>query len=285
MLIIYHSRDLDGFTSGAILKRKFPQADLLGYDYGQDIPLIDDGEDVILVDVSFPIPLLFEICQRVNSFVWIDHHVSAINEFNTYPDAPKNLTVVLENGIAACEIAWTWAFPDIEMPLAVRLLGMYDTWRNANLDMWEGQIMPFQYGMRAHCAGPLSFPQYVLEQNAEFEVNGIIHTGKTLLEYQREQDKRACKGAFVFLWGNYRVIALNGGGFSSTAFKSVYDSEKHDLMMPFIFNGKFWVVSIYTEKDIDCSEIAKKLGGGGHKKAAGFQVPTYDLLPFNLIPA
>jgi nanoRNase/pAp phosphatase (c-di-AMP/oligoRNAs hydrolase) len=42
-------------------------------------------------------------------------------------------------------------------------------------------------------------------------------------------------------------------------------------MMPFCFDGKQWTYSMYTLKDINVSEIAKKYGGGGHKKAAGFQ--------------
>jgi nanoRNase/pAp phosphatase (c-di-AMP/oligoRNAs hydrolase) len=47
--------------------------------------------------------------------------------------------------------------------------------------------------------------------------------------------------------------------------------------MPFYFAKNKWVVSLYTTKDIDVSEIAKKYGGGGHKQAAGF---TCDKLPW-----
>jgi oligoribonuclease NrnB/cAMP/cGMP phosphodiesterase (DHH superfamily) len=73
------------------------------------------------------------------------------------------------------------------------------------------------------------------------------------------------------------VIALNGGGFSSNAFKSVYDPYKHDIMMPFRFNGTLWTFSIYTTKDdIDCSALAKEMGGGGHRKAAGFEMKSVN---------
>jgi len=45
-------------------------------------------------------------------------------------------------------------------------------------------------------------------------------------------------------------------------------------MIPFVFTGKHWTFSLYTTKDeVDCSVIAKSKGGGGHKKAAGFQLP------------
>ena len=39
-------------------------------------------------------------------------------------------------------------------------------------------------------------------------------------------------------------------------------------------NGQFHYI---PKKNIDCSEIAKKYGGGGHKQAAGFQCKE---LPF-----
>jgi nanoRNase/pAp phosphatase (c-di-AMP/oligoRNAs hydrolase) len=52
-------------------------------------------------------------------------------------------------------------------------------------------------------------------------------------------------------------------------------------MMPFRYNGKFWVISLYTTKDnVDCSVLAKNRGGGGHKQAAGFQVDNIkDIFP------
>jgi nanoRNase/pAp phosphatase (c-di-AMP/oligoRNAs hydrolase) len=81
------------------------------------------------------------------------------------------------------------------------------------------------------------------------------------------------KSSFEIEFKGLKAICLNGGGFNSDVFKSVYDESRHDIMMPFQFNGRFWTVSLYTTKDeVDCSVIAKSMGGGGHKKAAGFQV-------------
>jgi hypothetical protein len=77
----------------------------------------------------------------------------------------------------------------------------------------------------------------------------------------------------------YRCICLNTPLFSSQSFDSVYDTEKHDLMVPFakMANGK-WKVSLYSTKpEIDCGVIAKTFGGGGHKGAAGF---ICDKLPW-----
>lgn len=278
MKIIHHSRDLDGYCSGAILKKRFPHGQLIPYDYGQAIPQIDEGDEVILVDVSFPMPAMIIEANKCKSFTWIDHHISAIKEFNELNEAGlvHKITPFLKDGIAACELAWVWAFPDIGVPMAVNLLGMYDTWRNHDKKLWDTKILPFQYGMRTMCNSADSFPYALLDESLDEELDDIIQLGQIILDYQKDQYAIAAKSAFTFEWKGCRCIALNGAGFSSMAFESVYDEEKHDIMMPFKFDGTKWVFSLYTTKEIDCSALAKSMGGGGHKKAAGFSVQTLD---------
>lgn len=285
MICIYHSRDLDGYTSGAIVKRKYPDCKLIGYDYGQPIPWdeIPVGEKVIMIDVSLPMPEMRSLAEKCQfNLTWIDHHISAINDYKNYiGNGESFLYPVLEDGIAACEGGWKYLFPKEDMPLAVRLLGEYDTWRNGDKERWENEILPFQFGMRRICKSPETFPIELLNSYAKLDVYEIIRSGQSILDYQRQQNERACKFAFEYDFEGYKAICLNGGGFNSEAFKSAYDESKHDLMMPFQFNGKFWTVSLYTTKDIDCSVIAKSKGGGGHKKAAGFQVNDIrEVFPF-----
>ena len=74
---IYHSKDLDGFCSGAIIKKKYPEAEMIGYDYGQDTDEIIEkvrsyktDVKVIMADVSFPMMDMFmlgEIFQLLKS--------------------------------------------------------------------------------------------------------------------------------------------------------------------------------------------------------------------------
>lgn len=284
MYCIYHSRDLDGYCSGAIVKKKYPEAVLIGFDYGQPLQklldLIPEGSDVIMVDVSLPMDEMILLADHADRFTWIDHHASAIKAFNELSPALKTLiTAVLEDGLAACENTWNYLFPDSQMPIAIELLGKYDTWRNGNAVEWNEVILPFQFGMRLNVSSADSFPQDLLARipyvNNELIPN-IITRGDIILAYQRQQNSVAMRGAFEVEFAGYQVIACNGGGFNSEAFASVWDENKYDLMMPFRYNGKHWVFSLYTTKDIDCSELAKSMGGGGHKKAAGFQM---DKLP------
>ncbi len=50
--------------------------------------------------------------------------------------------------------------------------------------------------------------------------------------------------------------------------------------LSFGWHGGYWKVSLFTDReDMDVSAVARELGGGGHKKAAGF---TCERLPFKL---
>ncbi len=288
-ICFYHSKDLDGFASGAIVKLKYPEAILIGFDYGQEFPvdklMIDD--EIIMIDVSLPITKMFDVARQVKSFIWIDHHKSAIDEFHDYTRMKKypygyssNITEVLEDGTAACEIGWKYFFPYINVPKAVRLLSQYDTWQNNDKALWDGMILPFQYGMRQICNSPETFPEELFLETYDTEDDktyDIIRNGSVILSYQAKISELACKKwSFECDIDGYRAICLNGGGFNSDVFKSTYNPEKHDIMMPFVFNGKEWVVSLYTFKDIDVSQIAKSRGGGGHEKAAGFMMKNLD---------
>lgn len=283
MIGIYHNRDLDGFASGAIIKHVYPDAEMIGYDYSEPTSKIFEvlnrralsGEvgPVIMADVSLPMNLMLRIAQASKfNFTWIDHHISAINEYKSFTDGGEAFcNAVLENGISACEGVWKHLMGS-SIPTAIVMLGEYDTWRNEDKYRWENQILPFQYGMRQLCNSLESFPKKYLTNGPH--VHKTVENGKLIMSYQNSINEKQCKTAsFEHDFDGLRAICLNGGGFNSNVFNSVYDESKHDIMMPFQFNGKNWTVSLYTTKEnVDCSVLAKKQGGGGHKKAAGFQV-------------
>lgn len=273
MVCIYHSKDLDGFTSGAVVKRKYPDAKLIGWDYGEGIPWDDIpwNEEVIMIDISFPMEDMIKVSEKTDGrLTWIDHHLSAKKDFDEYKDSNKHLiNYIYKLGIAACEIGWGHLFPDEKMPEAVLLLGEYDTWRNQDEYRWNNRILPFQYIMRLICTSPEEFPGVMFWKAVDLEDQ--IEAGQLILKYQRKQDERAMKGSFVCEFEGLRALCCNIGGASSNSFLSVWNEEKHDVMIPFFYSGRKWTFSLYTTKDeVDCSVIAKKLGGGGHKKASGF---------------
>jgi len=277
MICITHGRDLDGWASGAIMKLKYPTATIIEYDYGEPYPNIPTGQEVIMADVSMPMDKMYEIAKNSGfKFTWIDHHVSAFKDYEEFSAGKdKWCNAILDNKISACEGTWKYLFPDMPTPKAITLLGEYDTFRKS--EHWDTDVMPFQFGMRAICNSVKSFPTTVLSPEGFSQMApSIMKDGRAILQYQAQVNEADCKRSFPFTFEGFRCICLNTSTFSSDAFKTCYDPEKYDIMMPFRFNGKEWAFSLYTTKDIDCSAIAKRYGGGGHAKASGFMIPNIN---------
>ena len=275
---IYHSRDLDGIASGAIIKAMYPNAIMIGYHYGEPLTLPVLGIPVIMADVSLPFDKMVKVAEESGSqFTWIDHHKSSIDEFNVNVGAgPAPYIAYTQVGVGACELTYKLLNQTTDAPIGIKLLSKYDVWDKSDEMLWQEKIMPFQYGMRAICNSISSFPMDLLLPFCS-SVDKIISDGHVVLNYQDIQnEKDVMHGAFESYFEGYRAIFMNTTQMNSQAFISIYDELKHDLMIPFNFNGKFWTFSIYTTKDIDCSVLAKKYGGGGHAKAAWFQPRTVD---------
>jgi len=285
-----HHNDLDGKCSAAIVKSKYSECELIEMNYGREfnIETIEPGELIFMVDFSLPMEIMRDISARTRNFIWIDHHVTAIDAYeeniNIFQIAVDGLEIQgkREIGKAGCELTWEYLYPEKEIPLVVKLLADYDVWRN-NLEDWETDVLPLQY----------SLINIKAEQNWRWEkliasvdaVYSEIKNGRLILTYQDELNADFCKQyAFETFIDNfnvpvddqgnpprYKAICLNTPQKGSRIFKSIWNSEKYDVMCKFNYAGNKWEYSLYTEKDnIDVSEIAKKYGGGGHKGAAGF---------------
>lgn len=73
----------------------------------------------------------------------------------------------------------------------------------------------------------------------------------------------------------HKCFAVNMAMMSSDDF-IIDNPEDYELFVGFSFNGKLWNYSLRSNK-VDCSEIAKKFGGGGHKGAAGCNTKEFIL--------
>lgn len=283
MICIYHSRDFDGLCSGRILQEKYPNAEMVGYDYGEPIPDLDTSKPIIMADVTFPFEDMVRIGKEceVNggSFIVIDHHVSFAKQvYNWEEENEVPFVFHYDSSISACEAVWFFCFPDKKMPYGVELLGKYDTWRKD--EEWELFVMPFQYGLRATVNKLENFP-LIFDLKLRSWVHDVINQGRAILSYQASQNEKHCTElAFETEFKGFLAICLNTPMANSQAFESVWNESRHDVMICFRYNGKIkqWVYSLYTTKDsVDCSVIAKEMGGGGHKKAAGFQHKDFIL--------
>jgi len=274
----FHHNDLDGYCSGAIVKLAHPECECFEINY--DIPFphdkIEKNEQVFVVDYSFSgkgNDDFNKLLAKTQYVTWIDHHKTSIEQ---HPDKAHLSGIRVDDKPAACELCWEHFFPGSVVPVAVKLLGDYDTWTFA----YGTKTKEFQEGMKVLDHGPeAEVWKHIL--STQPTVNEVIarirHDGIVCLVYKEQRSKALMRAiSFATEFEGYKAIACNVALANSQMFDSV--SEDYDIMLPFSFNGYIYTVSIYTLKpDIDCSEIAKKYGGGGHRQASGFQC---DKLPF-----
>jgi oligoribonuclease NrnB/cAMP/cGMP phosphodiesterase (DHH superfamily) len=273
MKCFYHT-DMDGICSAAIVKKFYNSGNIefipMNYNKNYCLDNIVSNELILIVDFSFKKEVFDQILLKTTNIIWIDHHKTAIDQYSSY-----KIKGIRQDGIAGCVLVWQYFFKENILPTIVEMLGHYDVW---NFSKYGDELTMLQAGIRLKEHSPDS-------KNWDIWLNyqgllELIEQGRIALEYRTN-----CNTSLVKAWSffadfeGYKAVCCNVGSTNSQLFDSVI--EEYDLMIPFVFDGEQWTVSVYTKKeDIDCAEIAKKYGGGGHKKAAGFTVKD---LPFHRV--
>lgn len=231
---VYHSIDLDGWMSAAIVKLALKDespVNFIGYNYGQPVPDLSEYNEIIMCDISFPKEIMEELKERLGSnFVWIDHHISAISGNNLSINGLRDVK------FAACELTWKYFFPEPdgadyhsahipsnlkgenisllknEMPEIVRLLGLYDSFRHKNTDE-EQKVLEFQYGARERITDVKSAYDVLcitkdekLHMGGQYfdnYINQIYDAGKAIYRYLCTDAKQSYKnGVYIYLQEN-----------------------------------------------------------------------------------
>ena len=237
MYCIYHSVDLDGWCSAAIVKKWYEETqkeircdkcgqlqdknhagstqccgstasyeplELIGYNYGNPIPTLREKEKIIMVDISFPMEEMYKLSSSSGwNLIWIDHHKSAIKDYKEFIDDGETpfLAILPKNNElkAACELTWEYLFPELPIPCRVELLGLYDSFRHKNTSDEERTLL-FQYGARAEFNSPESFPKwffYTIDSAVLIQADGITNNGRAIYKYLCEEAKQSYKNGFT----------------------------------------------------------------------------------------
>lgn len=287
---IYHDRDLDGLACAAIMKLRFPDIKLVGWDYSynpEDFFNEYDlrGCEVYMADVSMPLEAMKMIAAEADTFIWIDHHEKAIAE--TRPEMPDNTFVVYLPERAACEIAWRWFFPDQETPEIIASLGAYDVWRKDDPDRhWGMWVLPIQMYYNAHwdtAIEKIKHDLYLRGHGAgEWDrVLAIVSDGIAMLKFEKSQIRRAMGSGkisreFVSPAPSTRThvcflinATVNPGRLADEVWKEHPECEV--LIHYHRAKDGRWKYSLRSQDTgPNVAEIAAQYGGGGHPNAAGF---------------
>lgn len=280
-LVIFHRVDYDGLFGNAIatkaLKLKGYDVTNLGYNYNDVLPDVDFNtyDKIVLTDISLKPEMMKTLADNYSDkVIWIDHHVTAINDSKTY--GYDKLEGVRVDGTAACELTYKYFFAEAvnEVPYCIRLVAANDVWDHDTFS-WDDEVSPLQYGLGI---------DYKMNAKAVCDnlddiianVEAIKTLGIKVCEYMNGLYKNWCdRFAFeVTVAGKYRGIAMMSPQFGSKIFTPVYDKE-YDVYVVVNKNANTddFNISMYSDKpgiDFSCGEYMKaNYNGGGHKGAAG----------------
>lgn len=284
-IVIYHKADYDGLFCREIAKKFLPEAELIGWDYGEATPIVDAFDTLYILDLSVP-----GLMGHPN-LIWIDHHKSAIEKYS--PLIPGYRI----DGVAACRLAWQFFslgfhVPNLEAgaplpkfqefvarivsePLAVRLAGEYDIW-----DKRDPDAELFQHGLRSVPLTDGLWDELLAPKNLPNVVRVLLDNGVVLQYAQtRQSESIITEIGFDLEWEGLRFLACNHARYNSLLFTAGLRPE-HDACFGFEWTGRDWSVSLYHapgKEHHDLSLIAVKHGGGGHRGACGFRT---KILPF-----
>lgn len=286
----YHSQDLDGWASGAIVKHKFPEVEMFPINYGDEFPWDEINKNDIIYMVDFS--LKADEMDRLNNFVdqnliWIDHHIGAIRDYENHPMRYLAILGVRDSSVAACELTWNYLFPNKKVPSHVRLLSLYDTWKHNDKEFDWNFIEAFEYGFKNISFDPkdpegwqsfnsgwkrfFDIADYIALL-ADYVIN-IAKDGKNIQHYIESRFESELKSrSFVVEWEGYRCLIVNSDSHVVNYITRSSLFSGRDVAINFNnVQNKYWVVNLRAVRDdIDLSELTKKYGGGGHKSAAGF---------------
>lgn len=270
----YHHNDADGRCSAAVvnLAMNGEKLEFIELDYAKDIDVdaIEVGEHVLVVDFSFKPDLMRKVRARAGKVTWIDHHKTAENyDYANELDGKLDFS---EPGKSAAYLAWEYFFKEEPVPWAIKLVDDYDTWKHKIMGDKE-----FNLGLMLNewAAQPKDDAWNHLFRSDEF-VQGIIKDGVVAMKFRDAKCLDYCRSyGYETEIGGHKAFTVNLYTFGSHTFGK--RMKQYPICAGYVFDGRVFTVSLYSDMGIDTSVISKGYGGGGHSAASGFQCKE---LPF-----
>jgi oligoribonuclease NrnB/cAMP/cGMP phosphodiesterase (DHH superfamily) len=264
-LCIYHGNCLDGY--GAAWAVRHALGDNIQFYKGihQQPPPDVDGLDVYLVDFSYKKEVLEDMLNTAASVTILDHHISAEEDLSELLKAGK-INGLFDINKSGAMLAWQWFNPGKPPPVLIKHI--------QDRDLWLFKLDGTREINAALSSYPFDFKVWdkLMSSNHD-ELKTLKRDGEAIeRKLQKDIKELIASGVRRMIIAGYDVPVLNAS--------SAYVSDAgHIMSIGEAFAACYWdhpdgrSFSLRSGKDgIDVAEVAKKYGGGGHKKAAGFTV-------------
>jgi uncharacterized protein len=274
-LIIYHNNCPDGFCAAVIAHKRYPEAVLMPRDHGLEPPYEEvAGKDVLVLDFSWGTrEQNLELARRAKSFRILDHHKTAQAVLEGLDFATFDMNR------SGAGLTWDYIFGKNSefaelstspmgkpRPWYVDYVEDRDLWRKVlpNTDEVNAYIMTLPYDL-VSWEVLVAMKTY---EEAAFKGRGAL---AHIEHYVREALPHGQKGVLA----GYPALIVNALYMNISEVAGELAKLCDGIGIGYFERGDgIMQFSLRSRNDVDVSAIAKLLGGGGHKNAAGFQLPV-----------
>lgn len=257
--VIYHADCTDGFGAAySAWKLLGNRAEYYACKHGTPPPDVK-GKNVAILDFSFNNATTKKMIDESNELLVIDHHKSAMVELHDISNTHFDMTK------SGAMLAWEFFHPGKEPPKFIKYIQDRDLWA------WE-----LEYSKEFSAA--FDMVPFEFEEFEKFEDDSVfddaVKRGSYILAYSKTVVKKVCEKAQLRKLDEKEVLVVNASHWMSEIGTRLAPDCDFAMIWYWDHDAKETKVSLRAFHDtVDVSEIAKKFGGGGHKKAAGFQLP------------
>lgn len=254
--ILYHGGCPDGFGAAyAAWKKLGDEAEYLPVRHGNPPPELPDGSEVWIIDFAYDRQTLIDLSQRVSLKV-LDHHRTAQADLAGLDFAEFDMQR------SGAVLSWNHFHPGAEVPELLRYV--------QDQDLWTWTLPDAQEICTALGIYPFDFETW-----DGLNIETLRAEGKVVLRYKQQMvDTLMGKIDWIEILG-HKIPAVNTPLFASELGNQLClkfpDAPFSACYSDLEGKRKFSLRSI-GENDV--AAVAGHFGGGGHRNASGFAIPS-----------
>ena len=221
-----------------------------------------------------------------------DHHKTFKEAWNEYKKNDPAMYSIWEDKLhydvshCGAYLAWQYYFPGTDVPAYILYVEDRDLWRFDAPNSVEINEALFcnhiKYG--EHEEYLKTYFQFSSSQDENRYYDTLAEVGKSLINAKNRRMETLYKTGYFIKFDGYKIFACNASHMDASDLGN-FAVTKGDCDAAFLWRyvpeTNTIGISVRTDNKnpnaLDASELCKKYGGGGHKNAAGFEIPARNI--------
>jgi len=267
-VVWYHDNCWDGFGAAYAVWKRFGYVGVVyqGVRHARPVPDLPNVQvdELWLLDFTYPRAEMERLRGLVPRMTVIDHHVTAERELEGFECETK----IFDMEQSGSYLTFRYLRPDLaaeDVPLLFDYLQDRDLWRFELPHSRElnGYIKSFPYKFEIWAE---------IEAALQTDFQRCVQEGAAVLRLQKRTVEMICDQVRFEKLGDYLVPTVNATAFWSEVGEELLRRFPDDPFVASYYDRDDGTryYSLRSPDRFDCSEVARKFGGGGHRKAASF---------------